>query len=170
MQISEQSDAQKLYDFVRNTDLEPGRLFSKSELSAALGKPIEGQRSALYRANRMLQEAHNRELICETRKGYRIAYARESPEIAKARIKRARSQVRRGVRTLKYTDQALLDQDERQENDLYLSGLQALEKRLGQAMRRIDRVEGRVEMLEEAPRLTREEYAFLQGLMKQRSE
>lgn len=148
MQITQQSNSRKLFEFITDTCLDPDTLYSNERLSAVIEKPIQRYRTALYTAVRLLEKEHNRTLVCVTRVGYRVARANESRDIADSRVTRASRQVRRGLHTTVHTEVTMLTQEERRQLDQTRVGLIALERQMTQIRREIKHVEARVDLVE----------------------
>lgn len=163
------SDLDRLLAYLRRNGLTPGHVYEFADLEAALGKPIGKCRSTIYRARRQLQKSDRRTLVSVANVGYRVAYARESPDIARERARRARNQLIRGQETLAGTDLSQLTQEERQRQDLHMMAMGVLIREVGKHRRHLANLEGRMVEVEERPHLTRAELEFLRRLMNTES-
>lgn len=165
MQITTQSDATRIYDYIKARSLEPGTLYSKSELTAVLGKPFDAYRTAIYSVIGRMERNDQRTLVCVTGVGYRVAHPSETATIAARRRKRAKGQITKGLRTVKGTDVSFLTQQERQELTSVMSGMAALEKDMKRIEKRIAIGEARIDALEQEDRLTAAEIHAFRDLL-----
>lgn len=164
--IKTASDADRLYAFIKDTSLDPGTLFTKSDLADAIGKSNDGHRSAIYRVIRRLERNDQRTLICEHGVGYRVAHPNETTHIVARRRKRARRQIALGLHTGRNADRGMLNQSERQELDRLNAAQIALQREMRQVEKRLSIGEARIDALEQQPRLSANEVRLVRDLLR----
>lgn len=125
-----------IYNVFTSVDID--ELVTYDELSEAAGFDVQQRRSALYTAQRHLEEDCHRTLACVPGKGYRVAQAREHERLATNHQRRARRQVVKARRRVSSANRADLDQVQRDRLDLMASHLDRHEQMLRTHSRRID--------------------------------
>lgn len=125
-----------IYNVFTSVDID--ELVTYDELSEAAGFDVYERRSALYTAQRHLEEDCYRTLVCEPGKGYRVAQAGEHERLATNHQRRARRQVIRARRRVSSANREDLTQTQRERLDLMDSHLQRHEQMLRNHSRRIE--------------------------------
>lgn len=134
----------------------PDDLITYEEIENVLGYDVQtGHRSPIYKASKHLLEDHQRTLVAELNRGYRIARADEHYTLAKGQQKGARRKIRRGVALSTHVDLAALTPRQRgliEDLNHVLMAQNAMlarhDTRIGDVEKDTRRIDDRVDVLE----------------------
>lgn len=126
----------KIYEAVGEQPV--GTIFTYTELGNVIDHNLTESRSCIYEANKHLLRKKNIMLINVRNKGYKIAEATEQLEHATDRPKRAKRQLKKGLREAEHTNTKTLSTEEKKQRvDLITHmqiGMKTLRKRQHKAI------------------------------------
>lgn len=125
-----------IYDEVRGLAVDEVLLLER--LEEVLGRPVERNRTPVYRAIRELERNHHRTLATIRGVGYRVAKPDEHLGLGLAHSSRARSELRRGLERSESADRSKLDPSVTSRLEAFESTTSRLVEFLGHMSKTVD--------------------------------
>jgi hypothetical protein len=153
-----------VYDKI--SGLQPDEIVTVEELEEVLGRPLEKNRSPIYRAVKEMQRHQSRTLAPVRGVGYRVARADEHLGLALASSDRARNALKRGVAIADSTDRSLLKGDAAQRLDAVAQLATRAVEFLGVMAKQVDEHAKQIEAVKSEGKDTTNRVAALEETLK----
>lgn len=163
--VGEKSKRELVVDLFADKDY--GHTVTYEELADLLNQDIRnGNRSAIYDAQKTLEKNHKKTIVVEQGVGYRVADPNEHIGLAISHQKRAKRQIRKSISKASATERSALTSSDQARLDLIETNLRRQQRELGRLDSKVSTVEKRVTTQEEETKKANSRYLAIVDALK----